>query len=209
LPKTGVLLIRSVFLIKAFLSNFVLKIIIKRVLGRLAVRAVVDLAGIPVYAVWNAYASSIVIRKTDMRMKAVLQMNKTGNHFLNLYKTNEQFKELLYDTFEYIAVTKKNFYPTDYIFAKHFLKLFDIKIKNEHKLSENYFEKIKSLPDDLKTGIGQILILGFLLDGKIGRFELSIIKKLNKEKIIPYNSEEIIKWTNNYKIGKGFDEMFK
>ena len=206
--KTGVLFLRVLFIIKAMLSSFVFKIVIKKVLGRLAIRAVVDLAGIPIYAVWNAYASSIVIRKTDMRMKAMKQMNKTGKHFHDKYKDKKEFTELLYDTFEYIALTKKSFYPTDYIFAKHFFSIFNIKIKEEHKLSENYFKKIKLLPNDIKLAIGQILILGFLLDGKIGSFEISIIKELNSDNIIPYSLEHIKIWTKQYKLGNGFDEMF-
>ncbi len=207
--KTGLLLVRLMYLVKAFLSNFVFKIIIKRVIGRLAIREVVDMAGIPIYAFWNAYASAQIIRKTDMRMKASKMIYKTAEHFKKKYKNNETFKNLLYDTFEYIALTKKSFYPSDLIFAKHFLKTFEIPIKKEHKLSENYFEKIKSLPDDLKLGIGQLLVLGFLLDGKIGAFEVKIIKKLNSEHIIPYTSDEIKIWTKNYKLGNGFNEMFQ
>ena len=206
--RTSVLFLRALFLIKALLSNFIFRIIIKRVLGRLAIRAVIDLAGVPIYALWNAYASTIVVRKTDMRMKALSQMNKTGNRFLEKYKANDEFIELLYDTFEYIAIAKKSFHPTDLIYAKHFLNIFGIKIKDEHRLSENYFEKIKSLPEDIKSAIGQLLILGFLLDGKIGRFEVKIIKKLTDNNIITYNTDQIKKWTKDYTLGKGFDEMF-
>ncbi len=206
--KPGLFFIRIMFLAKAFLSNFIFKIIIKRVIGRLAIREIVDLAGIPVYAFWNAYASSQIIRKTDMRMKASQMILKTAKHFKNRYSDNPEFKTLLYDTFEYIAVTKKSFYPSDLIFAKHFLTTFNITIKNEHKLSENYLEQVKMLPDDIKLGIGQILVLGFLLDGKIGAFEIKIIKKLKENNIIPYSVEEIKTWTKNYKLGHGFEEMF-
>jgi hypothetical protein len=115
----------------------------------------------------------------------------------------------LYDTFEYIAITKKSFYPSDLIFAKHFLNIFEIQISNEHKLSQNYFEKVNSLPNDIKIAIGQILVLGFLLDGRIGKFEVGIINKLAKDKIIPYTLEEIKSWTKEYKTGKGFDKMFE
>jgi hypothetical protein len=207
-PKFSLLFLRGLFMLKAFLSNFVFRIILKRVLGRIAIRAVIDLAGIPIYALWNAWASSVVIRKADMRMQALNQMNKTGKRFAEKYENNESFRNLLYDTFEYIALTKKSFHPTDMIFAKHFFNLFGIKIKEEHKLSENYFELVKKLPDDLKLAVGQLLILGFLLDGKIGRFEVRLIKKLKKENIIPYKLEQVQKWTKDYTLGKGFDEMF-
>jgi len=208
-PKVSILLLRGVFMLKAFLSNFVFRIIIKRVLGRIAIRAVIDLAGIPIYALWNAWASSVVVRKADMRMQALNQMNRTGKHFYQKYKDTEKFKSLLYDTFEYIALTKKSFYPTDMIYAKHFFSLFGIKIKEEHKLSEDYFEKVKNLPLDLKLAIGQLLILGFLLDGKIGGFEVTLIKKLKKEDIIPYEVDEVKQWTKDYTLGRGFDGMFQ
>jgi hypothetical protein len=206
--KTGVMVLRIVFMAKAFFSNFLFRIILKKILGRLALRSVIDLASIPVYASWNAYASSVVIRKADMRMLAIKQMKKTGEYFLIKYKSHNDFCNLLYDTFEYIAITKKSFYPSDLIFAKHFLNIFNIEIINEHKLSDNYFEKVKSLPQDIKIAIGQILILGFLLDGRIGRFEIDIINKLIKHNIIYYTPEQIKQWTKEYRTGKGFDKMF-
>jgi len=207
--KTSVLLLRILLISKAFLSNFVMKMVLKKVLGRLAIRAIIDLAGIPIYALWNAYASSIVIRKTTMRMQAQTQMKKTGKYFLKKYKNNSEFTELIYDTFSFIAISKKNFYPTDYIYAKHFFNIFNIEHEKEHTLTNNYIEKINKLPYDIKLAIGQILILGFLLDGKIGRFEIKSLKKLIKNNIILYSISDIKKWTNDYKLGSGFDGMFE
>jgi len=207
--KYGLLLLRIVFMAKAFFSNFIFKIILKRILGRVAIRSVIDMAAIPVYAAWNAYGSAVVARKAQMRMLAVRQMKKTGDYFFTKYKDNPEFKSLLYDTFEYIAITKKSFYPSDLIFAKHFLNMFNIQILNEHKLSSQYFEKVKALPDDIKTAIGQLLVLGFMLDGKIGRFEAEITEKLIKDKIIPYSMGQVKSWTKDYRTGKGFDKMFE
>jgi hypothetical protein len=206
--KTGIMVLRVVFMAKAFFSNFIFRILLKKILGRLALRSIIDLASIPIYAAWNAWASAVVARKADMRMMAVKQMKKTGEYFFNKYKDHKEFCSLLYDTFEYIAITKKSFYPSDLIFAKHFLNIFDIQISHEHKLSENYFEKVTALPNDIKIAIGQILVLGFLLDGRIGKFEVGIINKLSKTEIIPYTLEEIKHWTKDYKTGKGFDKMF-
>ncbi len=68
--KTGVYLLFILFRIKAILSKFIFRFILKKIFGRLAVRSLLDMAGIPIYAFWNAYASSIVIRKANMRMYA-------------------------------------------------------------------------------------------------------------------------------------------
>ena len=83
--------------------------------------AIIELAGIPIYAIWNAYAYSIVIRKTIMRMQAQVEMKRIGQHFLQ--KFNNKLKRYNYDTFSHIAVSKKNFYPIVYVFLDTFLKL--------------------------------------------------------------------------------------
>ncbi len=208
ISKTGVALLRLFFMIKAFLSNLVFKFIIKRVLGRLTIRAVIDLAGIPIYAFWNAYASSVVLRKANMRMLARDEMLKTGYRFYKKFADNKQFCNLIYDTLGYVAITKKNFYPSDYIFAKHFLTLFKIKIEKEHILSKNYFETLIACESDVQLAIGQLLAIGFLIDGKIGSLEVRVLKNLKMKNIIPYNIDDIKIWTKQYIKGKGFDAMF-
>lgn len=207
LPKIGLILLRLMFLVKAFLSNFVFRILIKKILGRIAVRSVTDFAALPIYAFWNAYSASVIIRRADMRMHAQNLMQETGEYFYEIYKQHPQIKSLIYDTLEFVAITKKNFYPTDYLFANHILKLFDIPIIKEHILSENYLENVKNAPDDIREAIGKIMILAFLIDGKFGLLEKRILKKLKEQNIIPYNMEVIEKWTKEYVSGKGFDEM--
>jgi len=158
--RISLFMLRAMFIIKAFLSNFIFRIVIQKILGRIAIRS-----------------------------------------------DNPKFKNLIYDTIEFVAITKKNFYPTDYLFAKHFLKLFDIPIKKEHRLSENYIEKIKNSDDNIKEAIGKIMILAFLIDGKLGTLEKRTLKKLGNKKVIPFNITQIKKWTKEYVSGKGFEGM--
>lgn len=207
LPKIGLILLRLLFLIKAFLSNFVFRVLIKKVLGRIAVRSVTDFAALPIYAFWNAYSASIIIRRADMRMHAQNLMQEAGEYFYTIYKQHPQIKNLIYDTLEFVAITKKNFYPTDYLFANHILKLFGIPLKKEHILSADYLENVKKSPDDVREAIGKIMILAFLIDGKFGLLEKRTLKKLKDQNIIPYNMDMIEKWTKEYVSGKGFDEM--
>ena len=65
------------------------------------------------------------------------------------------------------------------------------------------------MPEDLKLATGQLPVLGLLLDGKIGAFEVKIINKLIDNNIIPYSVKEIKNRTKKYKLGKGFEERFE
>ena len=208
ISKAGVVFLLLVFRLKALISNFLFRMFMKRVLGRLAIRAVIELVAIPVYAFWNAYASAVVIRKINMRMLVDKMMRTTGQIFYNEFKDNSEFKLLIYDTLEYLAIAKKSYHPTDYIYAKHLLQLFQITPEPEHEISENYFETLKNASPDVKTGIGRILLIGFVIDGKIGSLEKRIIRKMQKENIMPYDVETLKRWTKRYAGGYGFDEMF-
>jgi len=207
--KAGVFLIILVFRAKAVLSKFVFQFILKRTLGRLAVRSVIDMAGIPIYAFWNAYASAVVIRKASMRMRAHELMHETGKWFNNRFQNNEEFKDLLYDTFEYIAFVKKSFHPTDYLFAKYFLSLFKIQPEIHHEISTDFIDRVASSPDKIKKAIGKLLIIGFLMDGKLGRLEIAALKELKPKGIVTYDIKQIKHWSKEYLKGKSFDKLLR
>jgi len=52
--KTALLTWNFFFILKATLSNMLFKVLIQRMLGRYALQAVKDFAGIPIFAAWNA-----------------------------------------------------------------------------------------------------------------------------------------------------------
>ncbi len=207
--RFSVVVIFLLFRLKAILSKFVFKFIIKRTLGRLAVRAVMDMAAVPIYAFWNAYASSIIIRKAHMRMYAHMLMKDTGKWFLERYSENSDFKNLLYDTLTYIAVVKKNFYPSDYLFAKHLLEIFNIEPEKKHEVSDDYLQRVIAKNEIIENAISKLMIIGFLIDGRLGSLEKRIIKKLQDQEVIPYSMEQIKNWTEQYKNGEGFKELLE
>lgn len=204
MSKAGMFALLLFFRFKAFASNFVFRILVKRILGRFALREVVDLAAVPIYAFWNAYASAVVFRKIKMRMMTDDMMRTSGLLFYQRFSHNGEFKSLIYDSLEYIAITKKTYHATDYIYAKHLLTMFGIPPKAEHQISENYFEKLVAASPDVREGIGQLLIIGFVIDGKIGTLEHRIIHKLQDAGVIDYNFEQIAHSTRLYVSGHGF-----
>jgi len=209
MSKAGMFFLLLFFRFKAFASNFVFRMLIKRILGRFALREVVDLAAVPIYAFWNAYASAVVFRKIKMRMMTDDMMRTSGILFYERFANNAEFKSLIYDSLEYIAITKKTYHATDYIYAKHLLTMFGISPKTEHQISENYFEKLVAASPEVRTGIGQLLVIGFVIDGKIGTLEYRIINKLRYAGVIDYDVAEIENQTQLYVSGHGFYDFLK
>ncbi len=207
--KASVFFLIILFRVKALLSKFAFQFILKRTLGRLAIRSIIDMAGIPIYAFWNAYTSAVVIRKASMRLRAHELMHETGKWFYSRFKNNPDFNHLLYDTFEYIAIVKKSFHPTDYLFAKHFLNLFKIEPVKEHIISPHFLNQVAKSSPSIKAAIGKLLIIGFLMDGKLGQLEITALKELKALDITPFGIEKIKKWSKDYIKGKSFEMLLK
>ncbi len=208
MTKAGLLALLLVFRLKAFLSNLTMKLVVKRLLGRITIRAVVDLIALPIYAFWNAYAASVVFRKIKMRMLADELMRTTGKEYFSKLSANETLKSFIYDALEFIAISKKTYHATDYIYAKHLLTIFSINKKNEHFLREKFLEDLSQSDTKIRTEIGKILIIGFVLDGKIGTLEIRILKKLKNMQIITYDIQDIKEFTKKYASGMRFDDLF-
>jgi hypothetical protein len=100
--KTSHVLLFNLFIaLKATLSNMVVKIIVRRFLGRFAVREVLDLLGIPIFAFWNIMATRTVLREARVMIMGqnlidalAPRFEKTAAEIKDLPETND----LIYDT---------------------------------------------------------------------------------------------------------------
>lgn len=56
--------------LKATLSGILFKLLVKKMLGRYALRAVIDFAGMPIYAFWNIWGARQVMNEARIRVMA-------------------------------------------------------------------------------------------------------------------------------------------
>jgi hypothetical protein len=170
--------------LKASISNYVAKILLRRILGRYALRAIIDMVGVPVFAFWNAYASYIVIHETKVRIMAPNLIRQLCRNLFEQYEHNPEFTAYIYDTLQYIAMSKRRYHHNHFLLAKNILLIFTIPVKDVHPLSDDYLQKVKNSKPEIKEGIIQLLILGFIIDGNLSQKEFSMIDKLHSEGVI-------------------------
>ncbi len=193
--------------LKATISNYVAKILLRRILGRYALRAVIDMVGVPVFAFWNAYASWIVIHETKVRIMAPNLIRQLCRNLHERYQHTPEFNEYIYDTLQYIAMSKRRYHHNHFLLAKNILNSFSIPVKEAHACGEDYFQKLKAANPEIKEGVIQLLILGFIIDGNLSSKEYVTLKRLHQEGIIPYNIQKIRRWIRSFVKGKGLDEL--
>ena len=159
LDKRLLFLFNAVLRLKGWFANQVIRFLVRLLLGRYAVRALLDFAGMPIYMAINAYSVYAVMREAR-----VIIMGQTLINLLIARLPQRELsaaeKELLYDTLQYIAICKRDFHQNHYLLTKALLEFFQVPGKKYHRLPDDYPERLKcascfsrALPIDNPPGL--------------------------------------------------------
>lgn len=208
LSNKSVFLLNLFFTLKATLSNLLIRIFVKRVLGRYAVREVLDMLGIPIFAFWNAYATHKVLKETRLIIMGNNLVNEIKQKLptLNLSDTE---KEIVYDTLQFVAMNKRDFHNNHYYLSKNVLEFYGIVLKQQHVCPPNYISLLNQQSEAIKKLCSFILVCGFVLDGQISMREKNKIKKLNGLGFFTDDAEQVESYCKNFINGKGIEELEK
>jgi hypothetical protein len=197
------------FILKATLSNMLFKVLIQRLLGRYAVKAVQDFAGIPIFALWNAYGTRVILKEARVIIMGQNLIENVSARIRKDQEPTEAFKNLLYDTLQYIAVSKRDFHQNHYILTKNLFDIYGITPKESHWLEEGYYQKLHAAGKEEKEVCQLLICIGFILDGKLSLNEHLQLKELQKEGLIDLSATEIKNYQRNFLNGRGIEELIK
>ncbi len=195
------------FILKATLSNMLFKVFIQRVLGRYAVKAVQDFAGIPIFAAWNAYGTRVILKEARVIIMGQNLIEEVCRRIRKDQAPTEAFKNLLYDTLQYIAVSKRDFHQNHYILTKNLFDIYGITPKDNHWLEEGYYEKLHAAGKEEREVCQLLIAIGFLLDGKLSLNERLQIHELKKEGLLDMGSDDIKKYQHDFLHGRGIEGL--
>jgi hypothetical protein len=202
LDKRLLFLFNVVLRLKGWFANKVLRFLIRLLLGRYAVRALLDFAGMPIYMAINAYSVHAVMREAR-----VIIMGQTLIDLLISRLPRRELsaadKELLYDTLQYIAVCKRDFHKNHYLLTKALLDFFHIPAETHHRLPENYAERLKHAPAAAAALCKLIILLGFILDGRVSWRERLRLRQMNRLGALEERHADLKRYARDFLNGAG------
>ena len=185
------------------------KILIQRLLGRYAVKALQDFAGIPIFALWNAYGTKVILKEARVVIMGQNLIEYVSAQIRKDRQPTEPFKNLLYDTLQYIAVSKRDFHQNHYILTKNLFEIYGITPKQTHWLEEGYYQKLHAAAKEEKEVCQLLICIGFILDGKLSLNEHLQLKELQKEGLIDLSATEIKNYQRDFLNGRGIEGLIK
>ncbi len=209
LSKLGVWLFQLLIKLKASVSGFLWKLLVQKILGRYALRMLVDLLGTPLYAAWNIYASRKVMNEARVRVMAPPLIHKFTNLLYSEFKENEEFKRIIYDAMQAVSKTKRSFHYNHFLLASSLLNKFEIEIKENPQLNSNFLKEVNNLSPEIQNSVAKLILFGIIIDGGFTIIEKRSIYRLNRAGVLNYSMKEINSWKEDFFAGKGLDAFFE
>jgi hypothetical protein len=194
--------------LKGFLANQVIRYLVRLLLGRYAVRALLDFAGVPLYMAINAYATYAILREAKVVLMGPAAIRRLVPR-LGAHVPSAAERVLVYDTLQYIAVSKRDFHRNHYLLTRDVLELWDVPAEARHPLPGDYLAKLAAAPPGPRAVCQARILSGFVLDGELSWRERRRLRELNRLGILPDGPADVRRRLRQFLRGGGlpFDRL--
>lgn len=208
IPKVFIFLITIFNFIKAALSNFLIRILVKRVLGRFFLAQLLDYVSVPVYALWNVYSAHKVIQEAKIRVMAPKLIDQVCDIFHQKFQDNPAFIEHLHQVLQAMTATSRRFHYAHYVYASKLLHTFQIPPTKKAEIID-ITKLLEEQKNEIKYAYFFVLVFGFIIDGNLGEAEKKLIRKLNQAGIINLSPDIVSAWQIAYLEGYGMKRLME
>lgn len=187
--------------LKGFLANKLMQYLFKRLLGRYAVRYAVDYVGIPIYMFLNAFGAYTILDEAKIGILGSNFIKKfVDDIFINEIQDSE--KELIYDTLQLIAMSKRDYHKNHYLLTALLFEKYRIIPIAKRIFKPDYYKQLAQSRQEIKDLCNKIIVIGFIIDGKISTHEKKKITTLENHGILKYNYQELKTMSYQFRNGK-------
>ncbi len=188
--------------LKGFLANQAVRYLVRLLLGRYAVRALLDFAGVPIYMAINAYATHAVLREAKVVLMGPAAIRGLVQR-LEKHAPSAADRTLVYDTLQYIAVSKRDFHQNHYLLTRELLERWGVPAEPRHPLPADYLLRFAAAPPATRAVCQALILSGFILDGQLSWRERRRLEALNRLGVIPENRASVKRRLRQFLRGGG------
>ena len=196
-----------IFRLKGLLSSVLLKWVLQRLLGRFAVRELLDFSGLPIYGFLNGYSTYTLLREARVVIMGQHLIERCLARIDFAALNTPDFADLLYDTLQFIAINKRDYHNNHYLLTKLLLERCNVAARDTHRLRNDYYTHLKKATPAVQTFCLLIVHLGFLLDGEISIRERVTIQNLIDEGFAVEDFADLERHLKAFLSGSGMESL--
>ena len=188
--------------LKGWLANQAVRYLVRLLLGRYAVRALLDFAGVPLYMAINAYAAYTILREAKVVLigpDAVRMLVRR----VSGWTPSPAERALVYDTLQYIAVSKRDFHQNHYLLTRELLELWQVPPEAQHPLPGDYLERLRAATPRARALCQALILSGFVLDGQLSWRERRRLDAMHRLGILSERPADVRRRVRQFLAGGG------
>jgi hypothetical protein len=112
-------------------------------------------------------------------------------------------RALVYDTLQYVAVSKRDFHQNHYLLTRELLELWRVPAEVRHPLPGDYLERLRTAPEESRAVCRGLILAGFILDGQLSWRERVRLGRLNRLGILTARPADVKRWLRAFLSGGG------
>lgn len=196
-------------LFRATLASFLVKFIFTKTILRNELRALSDFSTMPLFFIWNAWATWKVIVASEVYIMAPGVINDLAEEMDPLHD-DQNFRQNIFDAMQYVVTVKRSFHHNHYLLVKRLVEVFNLKdFKDMETDRMAFLEKIKAAPVEINRAYSKLIVMGMIIDGGISRREAKALNYLWTERIISISPEKAKQWCKDFRKGRGLDPLIR
>ena len=201
MPRWGLTIFFLLNMVKAALSSFALTFLLKPFIDRFAWRQITDLAGMPIFAFWNVWASWQVLHEAQVRVMAPTTIREFVHELHEEWGKNDQLLPLLLEALHYAAILNRQYNYAHFLLTETLIDRFDLKA--DQPIKGDFLNQVAQAPIAIRHSLERLIVFGTLVDGKLSLLEKTRLRQLRKNGFLTYSDREIQRIGHEYNQGHG------
>lgn len=193
--------------LKGWLGSKILRYAVQRLLGRFAVREVLDFVGMPIYMALNAWSTHSVLHEAKVIIMGQKLIEELCVRLPPDLVPESADKALLYDTLRFIAVSKRDFHRNHYTLTRTLIERYAIAVDPGHRSLDDYLARLAGAREALRRAAVLLIVLGFVLDGQLSWRERRRIRALAARGVFAFTADEVAAMCRDFVRGAGVEGL--
>lgn len=192
--------------LKGLIGSALVRAALSNLFGRELLRVYLDFSGMPIYMAVNAYTTHTILRNARVVVMGQTSIDLIVRR-LPEFRPEPTELGLIYDTLQYIAVNKRDFHANHYHLTKAVVEWFGIPVEPYHPLPPDYLQKLKTARPRVADICHLIIVLGFLLDGRLSGRERRQLARLRELGVLDLDAADLEDYLRDFVDGQGLEAV--
>jgi hypothetical protein len=180
-PRWKLLAYTVLYRLKVGATSFILRILLRRVLARAAVRTFIPLIAVPVFAVWNALVTAWVMREAQIRAAGPLVVQQLGEWLDRQQPAlDADGQRLVLQVVGESIMRAHDAHPNFVLLLTRLFERFEIEPDQVRVEWSQVRERLAGLPADRRRPVLVVALATVLLNGRVRRSQLALVEELNR-----------------------------